>query len=204
VDGRPLAPTHLWIEGTVRNLTLDRCISGPVRTRAGGLVEQLSVTDSIVQALPLPSAELALEAPVGTIELSRSTILGQIHAHRFDASECILDEPVTVDDTQHGCVRFTAWSDGSTIPRRYESVRIAPRSGLFTSREFGAPGYAQLLATADAAILSPPGTIVAGAQNGSEMGAFAREKNPIKDRSLLIKFDEFMPLGTVPVIIHVT
>jgi hypothetical protein len=204
VDGRPLAPTHLWVEGTVRSLVLDRCIAGPVRTRNSGLIEQLSIRDSIVQALPLPSAEPALEMHEGVIELSRSTILGQVQAHQFDASECILDELAIVDDTQHGCVRFTAWSNGSSIPRQYESVKVSPRSALFTSREFGAPGYAQLLATADSAILSPPGTIVAGAQDGSEMGAFAREKNPIKERSLLIKFDEFMPLGIVPVIIHVT
>ena len=36
------------------------------------------------------------------------------------------------------------------------------------------------------------------------MGAFAREKNPIKERSLLIKYQEFMPLGLVPVVVHVT
>ena len=36
------------------------------------------------------------------------------------------------------------------------------------------------------------------------MGAYARDKNPIKERSLLIKYQEFMPLGLVPVIIYVT
>jgi hypothetical protein len=204
VDGRQLTPTHLQVEGTVRSLVLDRCIAGPVRTRGNGVIEHLSVRDSIVQALPIPAAESALEMHQGLIELSRTTILGQVEAHQFDASECILDEVAIVDDPQHGCVRFTAWSSGSTIPRQYESVEVSARSALFTSREFGAPGYAQLLTTADSAILSPPGTIVAGAQDGSEMGAFPREKNSIKDRSLLIKFNEFMPLGIVPVIIHVT
>jgi len=33
---------------------------------------------------------------------------------------------------------------------------------------------------------------------------FAGEKNPIKERSLLIKYDEFMPLGLIPVVIYVT
>jgi len=60
--------------------------------------------------------------------------------------------------------------------------------------------------TVDAATL--PGqantTIAAGAQDGSEMGAFSREKSPIKERSLLIKYDEYMPIGLVPIIIHVT
>jgi len=46
--------------------------------------------------------------------------------------------------------------------------------------------------------------ISAGAEDGSEMGAFARDKNPIKERGLLIKYQEFMPAGLVPVIVYVT
>ena len=81
---------------------------------------------------------------------------------------------------------------------------------LFTSTDFGQPGYCQLLPTADAAILPPtpappaPPTIRAGAQDGSEMGAFARDMNPIKERGLLIKYQEFMPAGLVPVLVYVT
>jgi hypothetical protein len=126
-----------------------------------------------------------------------------------------------VEDTQHGCVRFTAWSAGSVVPRQYESVRIAAQSPIFTSREFGDPGYAQLLASADLAIIpqstgstqqcgqpvataSDGSSILQGAQDGSEMGAFAREKNPIKENSILIKYQEYMPLGLAPVLIRVT
>ena len=47
-------------------------------------------------------------------------------------------------------------------------------------------------------------TISQGAVDGSEMGVFASQKNPIKDRSVLIKYQEYMPLGLNPVIIHVT
>jgi hypothetical protein len=36
------------------------------------------------------------------------------------------------------------------------------------------------------------------------MGVFAREKGPIKERSLRIKYAEFMPLGLTPVLIYVT
>jgi len=57
----------------------------------------------------------------------------------------------------------------------------------------------------DNAIVSgAPATISAGAKDGSEMGAFAGQGNPIKERSLLIKYQEYMPLGLTPVIIHVT
>jgi hypothetical protein len=126
--------------------------------------------------------------------------------HRLNVSESILDDVVAVDDTQHGCVRFSAWSTGSVLPRKYESVEIRPRSPLFTSRIFGRPGYGQLLASVDRAIVS--GTVAAtvseGGEDGSEMGAYARDRNPIKQRSLAIKFDEFMPLGLTPVFIPVT
>ena len=143
--------------------------------------------------------------------MSRCTILGPATLHRADVSECILHGLAVVDDVQHGCLRFSAWTDGSVLPRKYESVRIPPATGLFTSTDFGQPGYAQLLARADAAILpdprppgAPPPTISAGAADGSEMGAFAREKTPIKLAALTTKFQEYMPAGLALVVIPVT
>jgi len=206
-DGRALVPCRLWIEGTVTKLTVDRSITGPIRTRPGGQVETLTITDSILQAIP---TDTALAFTDGDVSLSRCTVLGGIAVHRLSASECILRERAQVDDVQHGCVRFTAWADGSVLPRQYESVRIPPGAALFTSTDFGQPGYSQLLPTADAAILPPspappaPPTILAGAQDGSEMGAFARDMNPIKERGLLIKYQEYMPAGLVPVLVYVT
>ena len=139
------------------------------------------------------------------------TILGAANVHQLEASESILDDVVLVDNAQDGCVRFSAWSSGSVIPRKYESVEVPARSPLFASTNFGDAAYAQLLPTADAAIIQPVpatgaplNTISAGAQNGSEMGAFAREKNPIKERGLLIKYQEYLPAGLIPVPVYVT
>jgi len=36
------------------------------------------------------------------------------------------------------------------------------------------------------------------------MGAFASEKNPIKERGLLIKYQEYLPAGLIPVLVYVT
>jgi hypothetical protein len=162
-------------------------------------------------AYPLELGDAALAFTDGSVSLSRCTILGRIVAHRLDASESILQDLAQVDDTQHGCVRFSAWSDGSILPRQYESVRIAPAAPLFTTTDFGQPGYAQLLPMANAQILlptspltAPQNTISAGAEDGSEMGAYAGDKNPIKQRALLLKFQEFMPAGLVPVVVTVT
>ncbi len=222
-DGSLLLPTRLWIAATVNNLTVTRCILGPIRTIDGGLVESLSISDSIVQAIvgsgygaPLsppqvPTPDLALAFNDGVVNLTRCTILGAANVHQLEASECILDDVVLVDNAQDGCVRFSAWSSGSVIPRKYESVEVPARSPLFASTNFGDAAYGQLLPTADAAIIQPVpatgaplNTITAGAQNGSEMGAFAREKNPIKERGLLIKYQEYLPAGLIPVPVYVT
>ncbi len=157
-------------------------------------------------AYPVELADLALALTSGRANLSRTTVLGLGALHRLYASECILDDVILVENDQDGCVRFTAWATGSVLPRKYESVEIPPGSPLFTSRDFGQPGYAQLQPNADLAIVSGAegATISAGAQDGSEMGVFAREKNPVKERSLLIKYQEYMPLGLTPVLIYVT
>jgi len=320
VDGRDLRPCRLWIEGEVRQLTVDRCITGPVRTRNGGSVETFTASNSIFQgirtsehvlfteddvqdpeelamvlrtsdsltaflhglldagtqtalsewdgaselpdsilnglvaglnaalggasiyasdrfsdvhlssatvvliatnpsgadlvelnrrlleeAFPVSLGQPALAFANGDVNLSRCTVLGGMAVHRLEASECILDEFGTVEDTQHGCVRFTAWAEDSVLPRQFECAQVPDRGPIFSSRQFGQPDYAQLLPTADSAIVagnSP--SIIQGAADGSEMGAFAREKNPIKERSLLIKYQEFMPLGLIPVVVHVT
>jgi hypothetical protein len=156
-------------------------------------------------AYPEAVAHAVLAFASGEVNLRRCTLLGSLFVHRLEASECILDEFSMVEDAQHGCVRFSAWAQDSVLPRHYESVQTPVRSAIFTSRQFGQPGYAQVLPTADSVILDPPGgTITEGAENGSEMGAFARERNSIKERSLLIKYREFMPIGLVPALVRVT
>jgi hypothetical protein len=158
------------------------------------------------EGYPSELADLAMAITTGEADLARCTVLGGAYLHRMSASECILDDLFVTEDTQHGCVRFSAWCAGSSLPRQYESVEVAPRAPIFTSRQFGDPGYAQVRNNADAAIVSggPRQSIYEGGPNGSEMGAFAREMNAIRERSLLIKYQEFMPLGLTPVVIDVT
>ena len=325
VDGRTLAPTRLWIEGTVRALSVERCILDPIRTRNGGVLENLAVSDSILQsvrtagfgdfvpadvkdparlvsrlrdardpvsrylqsrlfamgsalkketskfagkaapsakllraivevlnaaledaslfteerflgvklgkeatalkraelsgdqlkrrnrllleeAYPLELADLAIGLAEGEVRLEHVTVLGPMSLHRVAASECILNNVARVEDAQRGCIRFSAWAAGSVLPRKYESVMIQPGAPLFTTRQFGEPGYGQLTEAADRAIVAPEtgGAISTGAQDGSEMGAFWREQNAIKERSLRVKYEEYMPVGLVPVVIHVT
>lgn len=194
-DGRALIPTRLRITGQVRSMLIDRSIVGPVVMEAGALVEALTIRDSIVQAVD--PAEDALAIDTGMTTLSAVTILGTAQLHQVEATTSIFHDIVTVADHQHGCVRFSAVPAGSVVPRPYQCVTTVPEEQLFASRSFGQPAYAQLLASANPAVRS-------GAEDGAEMGAFWRDKNSIKERSLLIKYQEYMPIGLAPVLIYVT
>lgn len=208
VDGRDLIPTRLWIEGEVNHLVLNRCITGPIRLRNQGQVEQMHLKDSIMQAIQTDGdkSKQALEIATGEVILEGCTIMGRATIHQLYASDSILNDVFMVDNPQLGCVRFSAWTSGSTLPRPYESVEIAPEAPLFNSRQFGQPGYAQLRLDCDSYILSgrEGATISAGGSDGSEMGAFSCENKPIKERGLRIKYEEYMPLGLSPVIIYLT
>jgi hypothetical protein len=152
----------------------------------------------------LTQAALALEA--GVVGLDRVTVLGAAYVHRLFASDSILAGFAVAEDAQDGCVRFSATLFGSRVPRRYLSVSIAPGAQVFTSTSFPDPAYAQLLETADRAIASGATavTITAGAESGSEMGAYSGELAPVKENGLLTKYAEYMPLGLTPVVVHVT
>jgi hypothetical protein len=322
VDGLPLAPTRVWVEGTVRCLVVDRCILGPIRTRNGGLIECLSANDSIVQGLPsalgaqlslssvmdadgllralhhrrdplsdwlsaelsatsaavvaahadgsavsdtdlqhvvddlqavldgvlvwtaerfadrplrsstlaavatppaqpalatlnrqllaeaypLALADAALATDAGVVELCRCTVLGPAYVHRLECSESILDDVARVINAQDGCVRFSAWSTDSALPRRYECVQVEAGSPVFGSRRYGEWAYAMVSDGADTAILASntagPPSILTGSHDGSEMGAFCRDGAAVKDRSLLIKFREYLPIGLSAVLLH--
>jgi hypothetical protein len=305
IDGQLLYPSTLWIEGTVTSLTVERSITGPIRTRNGGVVTELNATDSVIQSIPthavsttapmaaapalfdpaslaaalkfdtgplattalsgdaalaaalaafdpntlpdaalialmlaaiapfsqaeaeaawpLALADLALGFSEGAVSLSRCTILGPTSTHLLSASECILDDIASVDDAQAGCVRFTAFAAGSTLHQPFRSVQIAPGSPLFQTRDFGQPEYVRLRPDADAFILTPGAevtglrgqrghildccssggpydrTILEGAENGSEMGVYCLAQIPLKRRGLALKFEEYAPIGQLPV-----
>ena len=87
-------------------------VSHPAALQLGALEAAFSV--------PLASAALALAA--GDVELERVTVIGDVYVHRLRASDSILAGFTVVDDTQDGCVRFSAVGSGSRVPRRYLSV----------------------------------------------------------------------------------
>jgi hypothetical protein len=180
---------------------------------AAGQPSSLSAADQQVLnralvdgAFPVALGLSALALASASVNLAQVTVIGPVYAHDLILSDSIVTGLTVVDDIQTGCVRFSAIVPGSTVPRQYESVLIPESAPLFTSTEYGQPGYAQLLESVDDLILagSVDTSIAQGADNGSEMGAFCGDLNPLKEQALLIKYAEYMPLGLTPVLIHVT
>ncbi len=156
-------------------------------------------------AFPGALGPAAVAVSDAMVTLNRVTVLGRLAVHRLYASDSIITGFADVDDTQNGCVRFSAYVGGSRVPRQYESMTIGTHASLFTSTDYGDPGYAQLLEAVDQAVTGGTGSsISAGSDGGSEMGAFCACLAPIKEQGLLTKYAEYMPLGLTPVVIHVT
>ena len=198
IDGLALRPSTIIVDGEIEELVINRSITGPIRTAGAGVIERLQITDSIVQSI-LPATD-ALRTSAGEVNVVRSTIFGRCRVHRLGASGAIFDEIVTIADAQHGCVRFTTYAKGSRLHSPYRSVAIPPRSAIFHSRRFGEAAYARLREDADRAIALPAiGSIRAGGEDGTETGAFATERAALKAKSLVVKLNEFMPIGTIPV-----
>jgi len=203
IDGLSLAPVRLIVEASITDLVIANSITGPIATQGAGAIEQLTATDSIMQAVKTggTAKDYALSTGLGAISLARCTILGPSAIHRLNASECILDDVTIAADEQDGCVRFSAVAAGSQVHAPYRSVAIPARGPIFRSRDFGNPNYARLYRLADNAILQPtPGeTILGGAQNGSEMGVWQSEGITLTKQGLVLKFEEYAPLGVFPV-----
>jgi hypothetical protein len=169
--------------------------------------QQQALNRALIDAtFPVALGLEALAVSSASVSLTDVTVLGPLYAHDLSLSDSIVTGLITTDDSQTGCVRFSAFVRGSLVPRQYESLFISEEAAIFTSTQFGQPGYCQLLDSADDAVASGSSatSILTGADTGSEMGVFSADLNPLKERALLIKYDEYMPLGLAPVLVHVT
>jgi hypothetical protein len=195
VDGAVLAPVPIFVEGQVDELAIDHSIAARIATRAGGVIDAISVADSILDA-GAPPGGAAIALTPGTATLRRATILGAVDVERLDASCALITGAVDVTDTQAGCFRFSSAPAGSRLPRPY---RWVPWSGgpVFASTRFGDPGYAWLAESA-------PEALRRGGEEGGEIGAWNAALLPIKEDSLLRKVEEYLPFGLIPLFIRET
>ncbi|HYK05716.1 MAG TPA: hypothetical protein VE974_28460 [Thermoanaerobaculia bacterium] len=198
-----------------------RSITGGLRIHSG---PSLTVADSIVDrqrdlaiaGLPIDASDVSkprTAAGAGRVQLERVTLLGRLRCDILNASECILDEVAVVDDRQAGCIRYSRYEAGppndlSVLPRRFQCVpdeatakatpphrrAVAP---LFNSRRSDRCDYAQLAFASARAIET-------ASEERSEVGAFARVRNPIRLANARTKLREFMPAGLAALFIAET
>jgi hypothetical protein len=217
--GRPTSPARpsLSVDPATTGLRvhIDDSITGPLRLPAG--VAELVVRDSIIDSPDPTVAAIAASddgsepGPVATLE--RVTVFGRVRVRELSlASEILFTAPVVAERRQGGCVRFSFLPDGSETPRRFHCqpdllrertarageaavpVTLAP---AFTDREYGRPGYGQLAPGC-------PAELRTGAEDGSEIGAFSRLRQPQREADLRVRLDEYLPFGLDAALIYVT
>jgi len=212
---------------TELRLELAFSITGAVRMPEHA--EGLFALDSIIDGAGEPAiAGVGAAGAAGPpLRLERVTLRGAIAVREIAlASEVIFDGPVTVERTQTGCVRFSYVEPGSRTPRRYrcqpdlaerrtleaaqasgpltdaerDAIRARVRRRVkpeYTSEAYGQPAYLQLS-------LGGPGEIAMGAEDGSEMGAYAHLKQPQREANLRTRLAEYLPFGLEAGVIYVT
>jgi hypothetical protein len=151
----------------------------------------MTVRSTIVHSTDPIGHPAALAQPDGELDVRGCTVIGQLQAHRLEASELLCTGLITIDDVQAGCIRFSAFPPGSVVPRAYRTQPLDDARALFNSLRFGDPDYAQLSDVA-------PEAIARGGDNGTEIGAFHTLLSPIKLDSLRAKVDELLPFGLYP------
>jgi hypothetical protein len=199
VDGATIPYVELEIRGTVDELIIEACITGPLRESTDETdpcsVGKITIRDSIVHSIVVTRP--AIRTSIGAVRLERVTVLGDVFVNRLDATEALVQGEVQITDNQHSCVRFSAATSLNTQHFESHTYPTGIPNHFFTSRRFGDPGYAQLSKSA-------PEDITRGAENRSEIGAFSGLLNPIKRDDLQTKVLEYMPFGLIPQFIFET
>jgi hypothetical protein len=191
-DDSVLLPAPIVIMDHVDELIVEHSIIAGVVTSGTGTVASLILRDSIVQSSD-PAAKINL--PGAELTFERSTIAVETIGLRINASEIVAQRPIDVLDHQRGCVRYSVIAPLSHTPPVYHGSVEEVRPSYFVSQRFGDPGYHVLSETA-------PELLLRGAENGSEIGAYAKLTNPLKLDSLRAKVHEFLPFGRVAAFIR--
>ena len=222
-DGLPLLPAEpslKWDTPISGDLIIDHTITGRLRVARGINVK---INDSIVDGLKEDNTLIAAcedrSSPAGKVTILRSTLIGRVEVQEIKLAEnSIFIGQVNSRRKQEGCIRFCYLSPDSQVPCRYYcqpdlAIKLAHDSArkqdlsigeaslkkisdeihcwfkpVFTSRLYGHPGYAQLHA-------SCPLEIRAGADDGSEIGAFHDLYTNMREADLRERLDEYLRLG---------
>ncbi|HEX5976683.1 MAG TPA: hypothetical protein VFY68_05375, partial [Nitrososphaeraceae archaeon] len=190
-----------------------------IKSISGGIIVDDSVStinleDSIVDnlgghAIYLKENEKREKNPILKLEVMRSNILSDyqdpyvLELKDICCTNSILTNRVNVkinekqdgtDDNVTGCssVKHSRYEEGSTFKNTGKDntaiVDCTTERPIFISTTFGHPAYLHLDHLNSKSILE-------GAENTLEMGAFNKNFKPVRMRNLNLKLREFLPLG---------
>jgi hypothetical protein len=194
----PAQPMEARISVARGDLVLDHSITGPLRINANSAVNiQSSIIDAGSQTEIAYGDENAAGSG-GPLTVINSTFIGQVHARQIPLASNVIflsalhtidlwTAPVSADQLQQGCVRFSYVPQGSRVPRPYRCYS-GPLSPAFTSLRFGDPGYCQLTHRSGTAILQ-------GADDQSEMGVFHDLHQPQRIANLRVTIADYLRAG---------
>lgn len=200
VGEMPLMP-RLVINSPDTQVEIEKSIVGAIRV--SDIAGKVSIKNSIVDASN--SSDIAYSGlldtePGSILHIQNSTIIGRVHTLMMEmASNSIFiaegtPPPVLTQRLQQGCVRFSYFPPGSKIPRPYrcQPTTLAKAAHqvqpMFTSLNYGDPGYCQLSAHCATEITQ-------GADDESEMGAFHHLYQPQRVANLKTRLDEYLRFG---------
>jgi hypothetical protein len=198
-----LAPRAIDVEGqdganaglTVR---LERAILTDVVTN--GAFANLELTDTALTG--------EVQAPLTAAAMMASTILGTVRCGQLNATSCLFDDLVTVEQQQDGCVRFSYVPPASRTPRRFRCqpdmaledvtgdaaastrlrLRLRPQ---FLAVDVHAPGFLLLDALTPAAIRG-------AAEDGGEPGCWNHLQHGVRLANLNNALPQFLRFGLEP------
>lgn len=149
-----------------------------------------------------------VEAARGLVQLEYATVLDTLLAEHLNASDCILmpelrKDTVDKDVPAAGCIRYsrlfylpgdeelasTPWkADGAISQLTCHTASCTTATPWFWSEAFGQPGCG---------VLHPDGPEVFqdGAEDGGEMGAYHDQRLVLRQKAVLEKLREFLPVG---------
>jgi hypothetical protein len=193
----------LNVQSPTTAVTIERSILGGIST---GADVQVGASDSILDA----GTQTATVFTGGLLSLARATVIGRVQAAAIPRADSVLflaagfGNRIAVSRRHEGIVRFSYVPLGSQTPHRYRCQPVATTFDLavgltprLTSLTWGDPGYCQLVA-------GTPDEIRRGAEDGSEMGAFASLRQPQREEYLRARLEDHLPAGLEAGIVFMT
>jgi hypothetical protein len=192
-----LVPTDvsLLLGNGTTTFAIDASICGAVQATApqGTAIVNDSAFQHPSATIEQPQGHLAFGAEAFDVKLERCTVIGDVEATTAFVSNALLYGDVTLADAAASCLRFSRVPPTLHPPRAFRTTSATP---IFVSTRYGDAGYLHLHPNSASELL-------AGGEEGGEIGVFHRAGKPWGLQNLAIRLAEFTPAGVDPYVIAV-